>query len=261
MIFAAVGDVHGQQKLMKRVLDNWEYANNKKIDFVLQVGDFEPIRFESDLESMACPSKYRKVGDFPEFYNGKYKFEQPVYFLSGNHEPYLFLDSLYQTPEEIAPNCTYLGRSGGININGLNIRFLSGIYSPRNYRNQKKGRLRGHKWGDASNKLFTYYFEKEVESHRNHTCDILMLHEWPEGAIEPSNKGGRFDRLGSEPARQLVDMLQPKLIIAGHNHFKHRSKINNSDFAAMSIINNEEDALGVFEVKEAATGLSIVELG
>jgi lariat debranching enzyme len=90
--FAAIGDVHGDIYSMLGLLDSWEQKQQKSLSFVLQVGDFEPHRHEEDLLTMDAPTKYKQLGDFPDFYRGKVKFPYPLYFIGGNYEPYGFLD-------------------------------------------------------------------------------------------------------------------------------------------------------------------------
>ncbi len=53
--FAVVGDVHGQHWAMIRLFSTWGKSHKKSLDFVLQVGDFEPHRDENDLATMAVP--------------------------------------------------------------------------------------------------------------------------------------------------------------------------------------------------------------
>lgn len=88
--FAVVGDVHGDHWAMIRLLNGWEKSRRKSLDFVLQVGDFEPHRSESDLATMAAPAKYRNLGDFPIFARGEAQFPWPLCFIGGNHEPSAF---------------------------------------------------------------------------------------------------------------------------------------------------------------------------
>jgi hypothetical protein len=125
--FAVVGDVHGNMNLMVDLLSKWEVKNKIKLSFVLQVGDFEPHRNKDDVLSMAAPSKYKKLGDFPEYFKGKRTFPWLVYFIGGNHEPYIFLDHISEGGA-IINNCFYFGRSGVTTIEGLRVAGLSGIY-------------------------------------------------------------------------------------------------------------------------------------
>ena len=79
------------------------------------LGDFEPHRNENDLNSMTAPSKYRKLGDFHQYYEGKRIFSWPVHSIGGNHEQYAFLDKSIDG-FEITPNYSYIGRSQKINV-------------------------------------------------------------------------------------------------------------------------------------------------
>ncbi|MDJ0554323.1 MAG: metallophosphoesterase [Microcoleaceae cyanobacterium MO_207.B10] len=88
--FAVVGDVHGHIYKMIGLLQNWENYSGQKLTFILQVGDFEPHRNEADLATMDAPTKYRKLGDFPDFYEQRSIFPWPIWFIGGNHEPYGF---------------------------------------------------------------------------------------------------------------------------------------------------------------------------
>jgi len=87
LFFAAVGDVHGQMHEMVRLLSAWEGRAGRALAFVLQVGDFEPVRDQKDLDTVAAPMCYRKLGDFPDFHSGRATFPWPVWFIGGNHEP------------------------------------------------------------------------------------------------------------------------------------------------------------------------------
>jgi lariat debranching enzyme len=89
--FATVGDIHGQISKMLGLLEKWTKKYQQKLDFVLQVGDFEPHRHEADLVTMDAPTKYKKLGDFANFYRRQAYFHYPIYFIGGNHEPYSFL--------------------------------------------------------------------------------------------------------------------------------------------------------------------------
>ncbi|WP_437712111.1 hypothetical protein WMF45_42230 [Sorangium sp. So ce448] len=69
---------------MVELLDAWEHRHRRHIDFVLQVGDFEPHRHEDDLATASLPQKYRDLGDFWAFDQGLASFEWPIYFIGGN---------------------------------------------------------------------------------------------------------------------------------------------------------------------------------
>lgn len=54
----------------------------------------QTVRDHNDLESMAVPEKYRRMGDFCEYYTGKRKAPIPTIFVGGNHEASEYLADL-----------------------------------------------------------------------------------------------------------------------------------------------------------------------
>ena len=172
--FAVVGDVHGDHWAMIRQLCGWGKARKKSLDFVLQVGDFEPHRDETDLVTMAAPAKYRDLGDFPAFARGDAQFPWPVYFIGGNHEPYGFLEIL---PDggEVAPRCHYIGRAGLVEIGALRVAGLSGIFQPHLF-NEKRPDVA--QFGSKSNKDWIGWNEGDIEELLTlGRADIFLLHE------------------------------------------------------------------------------------
>jgi lariat debranching enzyme len=259
-IFAAVGDVHGHHHEMVRLITERESQTGRRIAFVLQVGDFEPHRNDADLESMAAPSKYRVVGDFPDFYSGASTFPWPVYFIGGNHEPYGFLDTA--TPgAPVAENCVYLGRVGAAEISDLKVVGLSGIFNEDKFSEEHPGvedlRLR-------KKKDYTYFNKGDVDGAVDFgNADILLLHEWPariiaeedQGEFEQQRRSMRYDSVGNEYARILVDLLSPRLVICGHMHKKYRNQIRLKsealvDVCCLSNVQQGQDSVAFFRISE-----------
>ncbi|MBP0017165.1 MAG: metallophosphoesterase [Cyanobacteria bacterium SBLK] len=210
--FAGVGDVHGEMYEMLGLLKKWE----SRLSFVLQVGDFEPHRHEADLQTMDAPGKYRKLGSFAHFYNGSAVFPYPVWFIGGNHEPYGFLDRIANNTE-IATNCYYLGRVGTVELAGLKIVGLSGIYKEHLF--EKRPPI--EEIDRHSNADYIGFTENEVlQGLEFQRADILLLHEWPRGLMTPDNRLDVIDpeMVGNEYARMLVDSLKPRLVLCGHMH-------------------------------------------
>ena len=44
-----------------------------KVDLLIICGDFQAIRNEKDLDSMAVPDKYKEIGCFCKYYSGQKK--------------------------------------------------------------------------------------------------------------------------------------------------------------------------------------------
>lgn len=224
--FAAVGDVHGHFGTMTRLLRTVERKLGSNLGFVLQVGDFEPVRDEGDLATVACPSKYRHMGDFPKVVAGVTPIPWPTYFIGGNHEPHRLLEAL---PDGgmVAPNCRYLGRVFAGHLEGLEVAGLSGIFSER-WHDQPRPLF-----GQATNislKRWTYFCQQDVDQlirlAKGREVDVLLLHDWPRGVVTPANleslrrRNPRIttETVGDETGALLVESLQPKLVLCGHMH-------------------------------------------
>jgi len=231
-ITAIVGDVHGHHHKMVSMLKSIEEEKDISINAVLQVGDFEAHRHNNDLRTMAAPKKYRRLGDFSEYYEGRNEFPWPIYFIGGNHEPYGWYD---QFPDgfKLIKNCQYFGRVGMLEIGGRKVIGISGIlhldkfFSSRPTIDQITYR---------SNKEYTYYNEKDFEKAIDlGECDILLLHDWP---FELLNKKD-MDRLkwknhlntiiefGNDYKTLLIEALNPKIIVCGHMHIGFKCTIRN----------------------------------
>jgi hypothetical protein len=195
---------------------------------------------------------------------GRAVFPWPVWFIGGNHEPYGFLDTM---PEggTVAPNCHYLGRAGRVELGGLQIVGLSGIFSP----SRLAGRPPVSEIARTKKKLYTYFTEEDVSRALvAGPADVLVVHDWPRGAVDPADHpelvGKRRyslpDGPGNEYARLLVDLLQPRLVLAGHLHWSYRSWMSHrTRFAALGHIDTGRDAFGVFRVDPAGTIVEIAE--
>lgn len=256
--FAAVGDTHGHMHLMVRLLQAWEQRAHEALAFVLQVGDFEPHRHDADLATMAAPARHRRLGDFPDFASRRAAFPWPVVFIGGNHEPYGFLDA---RPEgfELLPNCRYLGRAETMTVRGVRVAGLSGILQEDafQWRRPPVSSL-----GAVSSKAFAYFNEHDVDRLlAAGRCDVLMVHDWPAGIVSASDaadfdrhrRSMRYDTVGNEYARMLVDGLRPRLVLCGHMHKAYRATVQHSSGEATRVcclgsVEQSRGAVAVFHV-------------
>lgn len=119
------------------------------------------MRNEEDLNTLSCPPKYRAMHDFWKYYSGQAVAPVLTLFVGGNHEASAHLQELYVgraggverrsvcVTEWLltwvvvvhrfyggwaAPNIYYLGAAGVVNVGGLRIAGLSGIYKDMDYR-------------------------------------------------------------------------------------------------------------------------------
>lgn len=61
---AVQGCAHGELDNIYNTIADMERSQGLKIDLLLCCGDFQAVRFKSDLECMAVPAKFRKLGTF-----------------------------------------------------------------------------------------------------------------------------------------------------------------------------------------------------
>lgn len=253
---------------MVRMISEWEERTGNRISFVLQAGDFEPHRDESDLVTMSAPAKYKRLGDFPDFHAGRASMPWPLYFIGGNHEPYGFLDTITDGGA-IASNIHYLGRVGCVELGGCCVVGVSGIYGEERFYST---RPEPSEIATRSNKEYIYFNEEEIGRALDYTStDILLLHEWPSSVIDPAHmaefdeqrRSLRYDSIGNHYARMLLDLLEPKLLICGHMHKSYRNTIElpsgeHALLCGLANIEHGEDAVAFFELRE---GCAIREVG
>jgi len=219
--FALLGDVHGYMHPMVALLERVQRKMKISLDFALQVGDFEPHRHEEDLRSMSAPSKYKQLGDYADFYNGRARFPCPIYFIGGNHEPYGWLE---QHPEgfTLSPQCHYLGRTSSMHMQDIDLRVggLTGIFEDEVFAHLRPSvELIDH----ISNKEFITFREHDVDAMLAlPKPDVLLVHDWPEGLSAGVSRQGS---MGNAYTRLLVDLLEPKLVACGHMHHAYEEII------------------------------------
>ena len=98
---AVVGCVHGE---LDTIYSSLKSKDGKvSVDLVLVCGDFQvcciaffmAMRNARDLDHMVCPRKFKKMGDFADYHNGRKVAPVPTIFIGGNHEASNFLWEKY----------------------------------------------------------------------------------------------------------------------------------------------------------------------
>ena len=102
------------------------------VDLLIIAGDFQAFRNLDDVETMACPPKYRRLGGFWRYYSGAAVAPVPTIFVGGNHEASAYMQEL-SFGGWVAPNIYYLGDAGCVRFGGLRVAGLSGIWAQHDY--------------------------------------------------------------------------------------------------------------------------------
>ena len=129
---AVQGCAHGELDAIYATIAEMERVQGKKVDLLLCCGDFQSIRFKSDLACMAVPEKFKQLGTFHQYYTGAKVAPVPTIFVGGNHEASNYLQELCHGGWA-APNIYFLGHCGVVTFRGLRIGGVSGIFKHHDY--------------------------------------------------------------------------------------------------------------------------------
>ncbi len=211
------GDAHGKQ--------NELYARAQELgaDTILQVGDFETIRKEEDLKFFPAPPRFRKVKDFKDFYQ---RGSVPIktFFIGGNHEAFNVLEP-FPNGGQILENLYYLGRVGVVEIDGLKIGGISGIYSGKKFHGQRKPEL-----NSSDRRYFTL---EDFHKIADMKLDVLLMHDW----IFRSKFGddGEITVESSRPEiEECIRKASPRYVFCGHVHYSYRHVLEGSQVVCLS---------------------------
>ncbi|VTZ70538.1 RNA lariat debranching enzyme, putative [Plasmodium chabaudi chabaudi] len=250
MIVAVVGCTHGELDLVYNSLYRLEEENNFKVNLLICCGDFQSIRYNLDNDSLNVPNKYKKEeNDFTKYFTGEKKAKILTIFIGGNHEAMNVLKQLYYGGW-VAPNIYYLGYSNVLNINGIRIGSLSGIYKKYNF---YKKYDECYPYNDTS-KVSAYHIRKyEIEKLKilKNKLDIIVTHDWPNNIEKHGDLNELLKRkpffkteissstLGNPQTEILLNKLKPNFWFAAHLHVKyasiyiHSDKINYTKFLSL----------------------------
>ena len=245
MKVAVAGCLHGE---LNRVYDDISAHDaqhgDQKVDLLLVCGDFQSVRNEHDLQCMHVPPKFRRLGDFHEYYYGKRKAPILTLFIGGNHEASNYLSTL-PYGGWVAPNIYFMGYSSVVNFAGLRIGAVSGIYKGYDAHLGHFERLPY----DRST-VTSIYHTRDIDAFRlmqitatptdPQPLDIVLSHDWPQNIHSCGNVGKLLrmkphfrqdieqNHLGNPLYQPLVNHLKPRFWFSAHLHVKFEALINHS---------------------------------
>lgn len=182
---AIEGCCHGELDKIYQAIELNEKQYNYTVDLLLICGDFQSIRNYTDLNSMAVPEKYKKIGNFYQYYIGEKIAPIPTIFIGGNHEASNYLYELFHGGY-VCPNIYYLGSAGVVNFGGLRIAGLSGIYKGHDYRKgffEKQPLNQNDQRSIYHLRKFNVMRMEMIQS----PVDIFLSHDWPQGIAKHGN--------------------------------------------------------------------------
>lgn len=232
---AVFGDVHGKQNLMYRAAEDWQERNQKSIDLVLQVGDFETITKPEDFAHYYAPVKYHHVSEIAEYCKGLQKAPFFTVFIGGNHEAWGVLQK-HNNGGFICPRVYYMGRSNVIDIQGVSIGGLTGVFGREHYHKPLPAEP-SYDWKFYREEAVKH-LEEKIKEHKG--VDILMVHDWvkPFSAIDVQEESDVPRSMKRNPivtpTYTLVEKYQPDHVFMGHMHkARVTGKINRTTIHAL----------------------------
>ena len=238
MCIAIQGCCHGELDAIYDRIRRYEDTKSNKVDLLLCCGDFQSLRNTADFHSLAVPQKYRNIGNFHKYYSGEREAPVLTIFIGGNHEAWQPLQELYYGGW-VAPKIYYLGAAGVVNVGGVRIGGVSGIYKPHDY---TQGRFERPPYDNST--IRSIYHVRNMDIYRMKSLskgpDIMMSHDWPQGIEQFGNtqellrKKPFFrqeverNELGSPCNRELLNQLKPKWWFSAHLHVKFMAAVNHT---------------------------------
>jgi len=231
MRVAVVGCAHGELDAMYAALEEAAARGVARVDAVLCCGDFEASRNAADLETMACPPKYRLLNDFWRYYAGAATAPVLTVFVGGNHEASSHMQEL-PYGGWVAPNIYYVGHAGCVRLGGLRVAGVSGIH---NGRDAELGRFERVPYSpDTLRSVFhTRRFDTERVAALSGAVDVMLSHDWPLNAGASGDAAWLARRkphfrdemargeLGSPALRDLMLRVRPRYWFSAHMHVKY----------------------------------------
>lgn len=234
MLVAVEGCCHGS---LDRI---YETPEVKKAHLLIICGDFQSLRNQADLQCISVPDKYKQMGDFQDYYEGKKTAPIMTIFVGGNHEASNYLEEL-KYGGFVAPNIYYLGRSGVVWYDGLRIVGWSGIYYNRDFMMLRRDMpLPYDRWTLKS--IYHYRKDDYIKLRLLQPCSsaVVVSHDWPEGVYKYDRstllrkkpffkKDMDRGELGSPANWDLLEYLKPSYWFAAHLHVKFKVEIDWSE--------------------------------
>ncbi|WFD05011.1 lariat debranching enzyme [Malassezia vespertilionis] len=274
MRIAVEGCSHGELDVIYDAILAEEQSSGERVDVVLLCGDFQAIRNATDLESLAVPLKYRRMGDFHRYYAGEKTAPILTLVIGGNHEASNYMWELYYGGW-LAPNIYYLGAAGSVDLGGIVVAGASGIFKRHDY---TAGRFEHQPYSPSG--IRSVYHTRQFDIIKLGLLQrpqIFLSHDWPNGIehcgdVTALLRKKPFFReevatstLGSPPLQMLLDALHPAYWFSAHLHVRFAATVyfgdaGQSDTLAVrsnTILNPE-----VLEIsdEENATAVSAVAM-
>lgn len=212
-------------------------------DLLIICGDFQAFRNKGDMEAALIPNKYKRMGDFHDYYTGEREAPVVTIVVGGNHESLSYLQEL-RYGGWLAPSIYYLGEVGAVWYKGLLIGGVLGIFNWHLFSHPPAASDELPPYTASSVRLVYHTKPRQLAKGMllpRSQFDIFISHDWPNGIEHYGNLGQLIRtkpyfepdianlRLGLPVAMALLQHIRPRYWCSGHMHVMYEAEV---DFAA-----------------------------
>eukprot|EP00759_Apiculatamorpha_spiralis_P028959 PhF_6_TR31403/c0_g1_i2/m.46014/K18328/DBR1; lariat debranching enzyme len=212
---AVEGCGHGNLDIIYDAIKDLDARSGTTTELLLACGDFQCPRNLDDMNCLVTPLKYRRMGDFVDYYTGKKTAPVMTIFVGGNHEASNYLWELYHGGW-VAPNMYYLGHAGVVTYRGLRIGGISGIHHDH-HANTPYTECVPYTSDTERSAYHMRMFEvnRILSLSGQQPLDVFLTHDWPQGVLET----------GNPLTQDILKHKPPRYWFAGHMHRKYAAVI------------------------------------
>jgi len=239
---AVEGCCHGDLDRIYEVIERIQATDSVQPDFMICCGDFQAIRTNEELDTLACPPVYRHMKDFHKYWRGERIPRCLTLFVGGNHEAPGHLREMY-FGGFVSKDIFYFGSSGVFNIGGLRVVGLSGIYKSHDY---DKPIYESPPYTEHTKRSSYHVRRFDIEKLKliSQPVDIVVSHDWPTGItnhgdtesmLRLKDRTGQMrqeiqtGQMGNPFTMELLKVFKPKIWLAGHMHIKYTALYHHDD--------------------------------
>ncbi|WP_280389829.1 metallophosphoesterase family protein [Nocardia wallacei] len=222
------GDWHGYSAAAVRAI---EYAKEQGAEAILHVGDFAFLFEDRFMRNVQQALEDAQLA---------------LAFVPGNHDDYRQLDALEAehgtTAIPMRPNIFYLPRNYRWTWQGQRFLALGGAHSV-----DRPWRTPGREWWGRE----TITWAEAQKACDDGPTDIMICHDVPHGVRIPCIEGNPFGFPQAEIdaadchrqlLRQVVDLVTPKMLFAGHYHCRHTDVLDGGYYQTIVHILDSDSA-------------------
>jgi len=256
VLLAVIGCLHGEiDAAYASIRSRLESINSRRsasglapvdVSAVVVCGDNQTLRNRLDFRSLACPEKYKRLGDFHRYYSGEKSAPYLTICVGGNHECSTALQEL-PLGGWLAKDLYYMGDAGCVNLKvpgrgRLRIGGLSGIFKGRDF---LTARTECPPYSPSALRSVYHVRRRDVQNlcalSGGDRMDVVVGHDWPRGIYDHGDAATLLRKkpffrdevqrgeLGSPAAKEVMETVRPRYWFGAHLHVRFEATVRWGD--------------------------------